>query len=185
MNTKVVDYDSLAVLLLLEKQLEPTPEVFRSQPNVTLVVPFEEYISFIELLLGSLDLLATPSETLHHHLREYRLGDRGGARKKLFSAFLRDMSFAVAKEVYYSEQRGKGCTRIIHRLEEGVTLSAQDIDSYYANVALSTAPAMLTKLSCKGYAMPAQISAPNAYAWKYAVVLNFLSNSIPFYWSYQ
>jgi hypothetical protein len=186
MQTKIVNYDALAVLLLLEKEFEPTPEVFRCQPEVKFVIPFHEYIHFVELCLGRMDFLATPTQELHVFTREYRLGDKEEASKKLFSAFLKDMAFAVCKELYYAETSGKGATSIVHSVNTGVRLSAADIDSYYANGAVASAmTSMLQRLSCKGYAMPRQISAQNSNLFKYAVVMNFLATLPSFYWSYQ
>lgn len=183
MINKVVSYESLAVLLLLEKDFEPTPEVFRCQPKVKLTIPFDEYLNFVEYELGVVDFLATPSKELQALVREYRLGNEDSG-KKLFSAFLKDMAFAVCKELYYAESLGKGATSIVHSVHAGTEMSEQDIETYFANVVNQVVPKLVKGLSCKDYAMPNQISAQNAIHFKYAVVMYYLSTAPQFYWSY-
>lgn len=185
MLSKTVDADSLAVFFLLERELEPKPEAFRCQPHVRFVIPFEAYISFVELYLSKADYLATPTAELQRLTREYRLGERDKARKGLFSAFLKDMSFAVCKELHFAEALGKGATSIVHSSSTGVTLSREEIDHFFANGAARSMDAVVQRLSCNEYGLPPQISAQNAHLYKYACVLNFFSGLNYFYWSYQ
>lgn len=183
MITSDVGSDSLAALLLLERDFEPTPEVFRCQPTVIFYVDFQEYINFCSSYLGKTDYLTTPSRELQKLVREYRLGSES-AKNSLFSAFLKDMAFAVCKELHFAEALGKGATNIVHVTESRVLLTQGDIDKYFVNVAERVFPILLSRLANKGYALPSQISARNAHLFKYAVVMYYLSDQ-PFQWSYQ
>lgn len=180
---KYVTSDSLASLLLLEKRLEPTPEAFRCQPNVVFSIDFQEYINFVTFYLGKVDYLATPTEELLKLVKLYRQGDIK-AKEKLFQAFLTDMSFAVAKELYFAEASGKGATNIIHTTDNTVILNSDDINNYFVNVVERVTPRLLSRLSYKGYEFGSQISGRNAHIWKYAIVLNYLAEQ-SFQWSYS
>lgn len=184
MKTKSVTSDSLATLLLLEKELEPTPEPFRCQPNISFSVDFQEYIAFCTNFLGRENLLATPSKKIHQLLREFRRGSEE-AKFGLWSAFLKDMSFAVMKELYWAESLGKGASCIVHTIQNcSSVLSEADMNLYFANVRELVLPKILTRFSCKDYAYPAQISPKNVKYFKYAVALYYLADQ-PFTWSYQ
>jgi hypothetical protein len=184
LRTKSVTSDALASLLLLEKELEPTPEPFRCQPNMQFAVDFEEYVTFCTNFLGRADLLYTPYQKLHQLTREYRLGS-DGAKRELWSAFLKDMAFAVLKELYWAESFGKGASSIIHTVQDCTTmLSEQDINLYFAKVKEVILPRAVSHFTSKGYVYPPQISVKNVKHFKYAVTMFYLADQ-PFYWSYQ
>ena len=185
MRTVLVSSDSLGYFLLLEPALEPEPEVFRLQPNVTFVLAFDKYLDFITYYLNSVDFLATPTKELHTLLREYRLGGSERAKQELFQAFLKDVACAVVKELCFAEAYGKGASNITHSIADGVIMSNRDIDEIFVNVENVGTANLHARLSHKGYALPKKISGQNARLWKYAVVSQFLALSAPFYWSYD
>ena len=45
-----VEADCLAALMVMDRELEPVPEPFRMQPDVELIVNFEEYLKFAQSL---------------------------------------------------------------------------------------------------------------------------------------
>ena len=110
LECKVVFNDNLAPLLLLDKDMEPVPEPFRMQGNVLLLVPFSEYISFIDFYLDKVNYLSTPTHLLKQYVNDKNLD-------KLYQSFLMDMAFAVAKELHYAEAHQKDATFIVHTIE--------------------------------------------------------------------
>lgn len=180
---KELSSDILATVLILDKRLEPQPEPFRGQPSVHFVVSFEEYIKFVRTELGlGYDWLYTPTSTLLKYVRELDQHNSELARKSLFTAFLRDMAFAVMKEVCISESLGKRATKITHStLLSQKVLGPEDYSTYFANVKNHVEPVLFGYLSRNGYTVRS-ISGPNMSHYEYAISLLFLADK-PFYWS--
>lgn len=180
---KELSSDILATVLILDKRLEPQPEPFRCQPSVHFIVSFEEYIKFVRSELGTgYDWLATPTRELLSLIWELDQNNSESARRKLFTAFLKDMAFAVMKEVCIAEALGKSATNITHRtsLSQKV-LGPEDYRTYFANVKDHVDSSLLGYLSRNGYIVRS-VSGPNRHCYEYAVTLMFLSDK-PFYWS--
>jgi hypothetical protein len=185
MKVVTVPCDSLAVFLLLEYKLEPVPDVFRLQPNVTFILEFNSYVDFITYYLGSYDFLATPTVALLDLVRKYRLENDGQARLALFSAFLKDVACAVGKEVYFAESSGKAASNIIHRVDSKCEFDTTNIDTYFRSIGSFGSNLLNNRLCEKGYRIRGSISSVNAASWKYASVCYYLATNGQFFWSYN
>lgn len=180
---KELTSDILATVLILDKRLEPQPEPFRCQPKVHFVISFEEYVKFIRNDLDSgYNWLYTSTKVLLENIRELDQQNTESARQELFTAFLRDMAFAVMKELCIAEALGKGATRISHTTSLSKTvLDHQDYSRYFANVKSHIEPVIIDYLSRNDYSLR-RVSGPNRYLYEYAITLMFLADK-RFYWS--
>jgi len=181
---KDLSANTLATVLILDTALEQTIEPFRLQPNVTLIVTFEEYLKFCKTEIGnSFDWLATPTADLHYYIREFDRQATTPIFIKLFSSYLRDVALGQIKELSIAEAVGQGATGIRHSTSRtGVILTDKQIEEHYVNVANSELEKkLLTLASNKGYPLY-RVSAQNVKHYKYALV-TFMSSVNGMIWS--
>lgn len=182
MRTVNVDSDSLASILLLIRELEKTPEPFRGQPDVTIIVDFEEYLKFVDTFLGDENLLTLPTKTLQDLIREHRQ-EYKQATKILWCTYLSDMAKAVMKEVYYAEQLDKEATRIQHYISNAdVKLDKAGIDLWYQRAGIETQNELLNAMTVNGFTI-SRVSDCNIKHLKYACVLYYFSRQECIYWT--
>ena len=85
-----VEADCLAALMVMDRELEPVPEPFRMQPDVELIVNFEEYLKFAQSLPSDSTLLYFPTERLRQSVAARN-------EEALVKSFYIDMAMAVCK----------------------------------------------------------------------------------------
>lgn len=151
------DADCLAALMVLDPSLEPTPEPFRMQPDVTVVINLTEYIRFVQSLPSGSRYLRAPTDTIQSAIA-------ANDTTRLLKSFYLDMALAEGKELYFAEREHRGATRIRHTL---------DTDTPYKNVRVSEKAeiALRRVLKDKGFELPTPISAMNKTHWDYACKL--------------
>lgn len=149
-----VEADCLAALMVLDRNLEPVPEPFRMQPDVELVVNFEEYLKFVQSLPGDCTFLYFPTDKLQKSI-ETR------AEQSLLKAFYIDMALAVCKELFFAEYGGKGATIIRHEFYDCQSFKHIDVHP-------DTALLLTHILQSKNFVMPTTIRADNVKHWEYA-----------------
>ena len=152
-----VEADCLAALMVMDRELEPVPEPFRMQPDVELIVNFEEYLKFAQSLPSDSTLLYFPTERLRQSVAARN-------EEALVKSFYIDMAMAVCKELFFAEYNGKSATVIRHefcecRAEKSVTVTTDTV------LLLSHI------LSAKGFGLPGTISPRNMQHWNYACKL--------------
>ena len=167
-NVKIVGYDNLAPLLLLDKQMEETPEPFRMQKDVLLVVSFSEYLKFIDVYLNKVDYLSTPTFIL----KRYRATQD---TNKLYVSFLKDMAYCVAKELHYAETYNKSATCFMHTAEDSNILSLQDVEKMYKDIRSYTEQQLRDYMSARDFSLPKFFREENMSMWHYANILLFFS----------
>jgi hypothetical protein len=178
-----VNSDSYASLVHLDRDLEIMPEPFRCQGNkVTFILTLDEYIKY----LSNYSYLYSNAKELNELLKMYRPGQNHYANKKLFSYFLKDVSNAIMKEIYFAEWREKRCTLIVHSANSNDEMDENDIDNLFDGIPGETKKAIILRLQSKGYNVTLPISEINMRYWKYAVLAYFLAEdeSNPT-WSYK
>lgn len=116
---------NLATFFLLDPTLERSPEPIRFQPNVKVIIPFSEYIVFIDKYLDKRDFLQTPTALLKAYLKE-------GNYYELGKCYYKDMAVAIIKELYYCSLYGRKPTKIRHDIEGSqYAISMDQIRSKY------------------------------------------------------
>ncbi len=88
MDAYTLTWDRLAAILCLDSDhaLEPSPQPIRGTSALTVIVPFDEYVRFLETLPKDFNLLyKTPRQALEDPVRSYYF----------------DMARAVGKELYF------------------------------------------------------------------------------------
>lgn len=152
-----IEADSLAALMVLNRELEPIPEPFRMQPDVEVVVNFEEYLKFVQSLPSNAQLLYFPIDKLHQSIESHN-------EQSLIKSFYIDVALAVCKELFFAEYYGKGATVIRHEFygcQESKGISVMpDIPLLLMHI-----------LSEKGFPLPNVISPTNSRHWSYACKL--------------
>lgn len=96
-----IDAGHMAAVLSLDSDhlLEPYPQPFRLQPDLTLLIPYDEYLTFLRTTENIDGYLYRPAkEALLSPVRSYYM----------------DMARAVAKECYYASRTAGQPTRIRH-----------------------------------------------------------------------
>ncbi len=115
MVTCQVNSGSLSSLLDTRGCIEVIAEPYRLQPDVVLGVPYSEYVNYIQALSedSSIALFSGTKQTIKSCIAK---------DPALYNAFLRDVAFAICKELFYSERCGEPATVIIP-----ITLNSEPI----------------------------------------------------------
>lgn len=152
-----VEADSLAALMVLDRDLEPVPEPFRMQPDVEVVVNFEEYLKFVQSLPSDATFLYFPTDKLHKSIEARN-------EQSLIKSFYIDVALAVCKELFFAEYYGRGATVIRHEFYDCHNTKG-------ISVMPDTQVLLLHILSEKGFTLPNAISNTNFRHWDYACKL--------------
>ena len=107
-------YDRFAALLCLdpEHDFESTPQPIRGTPDLTVVMPYEEYTKFLGDIPESIGMLHRPPSA---------------AKQDTLRCYYFDIARAVVKEVYFCAKFGMTPTHIRHRFT-GIPVTAASID---------------------------------------------------------
>lgn len=164
-----VEADRLATLLVMDASLEPRPAPIRLQPEVTVVINFEEYLRFVQLLPAGSAFLNSSIEKMQQCIRAHE-------ERSLLKAFYVDMALAVGKELYFAETFHKGATVIRHEFYSCRTIKkiASDPDGAFLLGYL---------LKTKGFPLPAIVSEVNRLHWDYACMLIQEASKLPSRWN--
>lgn len=149
--------DSLAALVVLDRDLEPVPEPFRMQPDVEVIVNFDEYLKFVQSLPMDSAFLYFPMDKLHQSIEARN-------EQSLIKSFYIDVALAVCKELFFAEYYGKGATVIRHEFYDCH-------DTKGISIMPNTEVLLLHILSEKGFPLPGVISRSNVRHWNYACKL--------------
>ena len=107
----------MAVLLDTRIGIEQAPEPFRLQPDLILTVPYSEYTKYVHSL--SLDsqtvrLFSNTRATVNLSI---------ASPERLYNTFMRDLAFAIVKEIYYAECLKENATVIVPSSERAAPMS--------------------------------------------------------------
>lgn len=91
-----VKADCLTAILNENFLLEPLPEPFRLRPNVSFLITYSEYITYLLSLSKTTDIMLSADVTYLQDLAKTK-------NFELYPLFLQDIAFALAKEVWYAE----------------------------------------------------------------------------------
>lgn len=100
---RIASYDELLAIMALGEGREMEPEPFRMQPELSIVVPYGEYIRFLGNLPFEYDGLYLPINRI--------------TPERVLQCYYMDMAIAVFKELYYCSLWGGQPTRIVHQVD--------------------------------------------------------------------
>ena len=101
-----VQANSLSCLLNADSSVELIPEPFRMQSNVLFRVTYSEYSNYILSLQNDSGIILMSNID---YLRSLASTDN----PKLYSCFLKDLAFAICKELHYAERYRKDASVIL------------------------------------------------------------------------
>ena len=159
----------LLCLMNLNPTLEPVPEPFRLQPSVALRVTFQAYIDFVNCL---------PTDEESIRLAGDLLATKDFARIQsplLYNCFLRDMAFALAKELHFAEKYKGTCTLILPSSDTARTLSNKVLNANFLQHCSAQEQYLRNIANSYGFEVPQYISPQNVAAYRIAVYLLYLS----------
>lgn len=159
--------DSLACLLDLQSSLEPLPEPFRMQSNAILKLPFAVYTCYISSMKTDSELTLVDGL----HVRRV-LADADSP--KLYQYFLKDIAFAILKELCFAERFHEKATTIIPTSDLEHKVNMQTVETIY-NSCESEGIEMVRLFNEFGYVLSPKISNLNLQNYKIAVMLYHMS----------
>lgn len=182
----VVRPDSLAAMLVVNRELEEVAEAFRLQPHVNFVITFENYLEFIDKELNSGDYLSLPITALKRHIANYKNIKSTTSYAFLRRAFFKDLSLGVMKELFFAEKEKKGSSYITHVIEDMEDVGGEFIETLYEkHITEEMKIELIKRISKKRYPISFPISEKNVFAFKYALVLDYCANMGKTSWSFN
>lgn len=159
----------LSCLLSSNKSSELIPEPFRMQPHVIFKVTYSEYINYVLSLTSAMGVkLMTATGVLSDMATTGHPG--------LYNCFLKDIAFAIIKELYFASVCNKTASIILP-----ASFNDNNVDVQLMLGAYQYCDAAKTELMQRcialGYKLPSDLSGQNAVLFKLAVVLYNMSMS--------
>jgi len=161
--------NSLACLFSYAKKCEELPEPFRMQRSVSFRVLYDNYADFVlSLPEDTMVELATSIPDIQRAIAQ------GGFLS--YSFFLKDMAFAIMKELHFAE-RYKRLSTIILPAAFGV--ESTPISAFAAKYNLTTGAegSLLRAVREKGFVVKTPVTSGNRILYNTAVVLYFISQN--------
>jgi len=159
----------MSCVLFMSKDLEPFPEPFRLQRDVTFLVCYHKYQSFLVSLRPEVDeYLCRPVRDLQRML--------ANKDARLFNYFLEDFSYALMREIHFSQTYGLAPSYILPTSLCDRKMSVDEIIANYAYVGAEEGE-LLKYMKEKGYAVsPRNLSlGKSQLMYKLAVSLFYLA----------
>ena len=161
--------ENLSCLINNDNKIETIPEPFRMQENVLFKVTYSEYINFVlSLTLDSKVQLMTPTDVLLNMARTNQ--------PKLYNHFLRDVAFAIIKEVMFAEHYKRRGTVIVPASYNNQNVMVTNMLAMFSQCA-NAQRELVRHIIQLGYAFPREVSPFNASLFKMSVVLYHMSLS--------
>lgn len=167
MIEQYVRANCLSCLLNRNNQVEIIPEPFRMQSSVSLRVTYSEYRNYI---------LSLPQDTLIKLCADVELLRNLASTEspKLYNYFLRDIAFAICKEVHYAEKYRKKATVIVPASFVEQTSSVSDCVQNYGYCS-DVEVELKESITNAGFPLGNMSNTHNMQLYKLAVVLQALS----------
>lgn len=168
MSEQYASPSCLSCLLDSRRELEPLPEPFRLQQDMTFRVTLSAYTEYILSLPDNASVkLMSRIDTLKS-LASIK-------SPRLYNCFLKDMSMAMLKEISYAEEYGAGATVILPASMSSNVVATSYLLKAYGSMVLATEPEVRETLYALSYALPKAISQGNKNLFNVAVILYRLS----------
>lgn len=155
----------LLCLMNMNPDLEPVPEPFRMQSSVVLRVTLTAYVDFIRMIPADVDSIRlTGDVNVTKHLARVN-------SPILYNCFLRDMSFAIAKELHFAEKYKRKATAMLPTSHTCSTMLNSTIDSIYEHECDTARTTLNEIIASYGFEIPNSISSVNEPSYRLAVYL--------------
>lgn len=172
MDYIVVESDKLASVLIVDKSLEEYPEPYRACDDISLVVTLDNYLEFIGRYLDTDNYMATDTMLLRFWLQE-------NDTTSLTRAYYKDMSYALMKELWYSDSP----TAIYHEVRETPTLGYKYLDvlsTSFMREYNSAQKNLLSGMKQRGYAYTPAKLVKHQKQLTYATALYAMSQGVSY-----
>ena len=167
MIEQYVPASSLSCLLNQDISVEKLPEPFRMQGSISFRVTYSEYSEYVlSLPLDTQVILMLDCQNLRN------LAANGNP--VLYSWFLKDMAFAICKEIWYSEAYQKDASIILPASFNGNNIKVSDCLSYYS-VSRGVESLLVHRVLSAGFESRKIQRFQNQYLFQLAVTLYYLS----------
>lgn len=169
MVTVTVDAEHLAPIVVLNKNLETIPDVFRLQEQVLFIVTLSEYTKFVKSLSNT-NMLVLPSNTLTKIIQNT---EKGVTDKATIKDLLQlNMSFALGKELHFSQIYGRGMSNYAVYMEDAKPVTRDDIEFLYDIIEDDKKLIFQEIMDSRGYPINPNdfMSKQQEFYFKYAVV---------------
>ncbi len=169
MIEQFVKANCLSCLFNEDRRVELIPEPFRMQGVVSFRVTYQEYIRYILTLTRTTGIvLAADVE----YLRELA----SSKNPKLYSSFLKDMAFAVLKEVWFAERYNKDASIILPATLDSEPSNVSDLLEFYQYCGESER-VLAVMMENAGFEHSIPRRSQNLNLYKLGVLLHYTSNS--------
>lgn len=169
MSEQYATASCLSCLLDSRRELEPVPEPFRMQQDMVFRVTLTTYTEYVlskdsngARLMSQVGLLK-------------QLASAGSPR--LYNYFLRDMAFALLKEISYAEEYSMAATAILPASRGSNVVKASYVLSLYEGSLYGEEVTVRNALAEMQYQLPKRISELNQNLFTLALIFYKLSTS--------
>lgn len=169
MSEQYATASCLSCLLDSRRELEPVPEPFRMQQDMVFRVTLTTYTEYVLSKDSNSARLMSQVGLLK------RLASTGSPR--LYNYFLRDMAFALLKEISYAEEYSMAATAILPASRNSNVVKASYVLGLYAGSLYDIEMALREHLATLNYTLPRRISAVNSNLFTLALIFYKLSTS--------
>lgn len=159
--------NSLSCLLNADSSIEIIPEPFRMQGNVLFRVTYSEYSNYILSLQQDTDIILMSEVSYLRNLAST-------CNPKLYSCFLKDIAFAICKEISFAERYNKDATVILpSAYNHNTMLLSKCLASY--EYCRHVEQELLNRLQTAGFGLTKVKRVQNTRLFQLAVILYSLS----------
>ena len=171
MIEQYVQANSLSCLLNEDCSAELIPEPFRCQGSISFRVTYSEYSNYILSLPSDSGIILMSDFSLLRNLAST-------GNPKLYACFLKDLAFAICKEIWFAEAYSKDASIILPASFNGnnVALSVY-LKSYEACKAVEME--LVDKVQSAGFRSLKTKRRQNKSLYQLAVILYYLSKITP------
>lgn len=166
-----VNTTEMSCILLMCKDLEKLPEPFRMQDNVTFLVSYQKYCDYLLTLRPRVDdYLCRPIEDLQKLVRD--------SSPILFNRFLEDMSYAIMRELHFSQAFAGKPTMLLPKSNNAMTMTIDECNVNFQH-AYKEEKWLLTTMARNEYPVSVQnlSQGKSLMMYRLAVSLYYLSTS--------
>lgn len=167
MLEQLVQANSLSCLMNEDCTVEQIPEPFRMQGQISFRVTYSEYSNYILSLPMNSDVILMSDNSLLRNLAS-------SGSPKLYSCFLKDLAFAICKELWYAECYNKDASVILPTAFNGNDIKLSDYLQYYS-VCNGVELELVNKVHAAGYTSLKVKREHNISLFKMAVILYHMS----------
>lgn len=168
-----VDANHLAPIVVINKKLEPIPDVFRLQEKVLFIVTLDEYIKFIELLNDEIDILPVKTNTLKEIVKNInREEDNESNEVTIKDIFYFNMSLALGKELHFSQVYGRNMSNYVAiPSNDAEPVNRDDLEFLYSLIEEDKKLIYQEHLNRRGYKLNVnKLTEQQEFYYKYAIL---------------